>query len=456
MPLDKTIIDRTLTTSHGEAAYHIVTTLMDNGYDAWWVGGAVRDMLKNTIPEDIDIGTDATPDQISSLFQNVRQQVNAYASVRVPIQHHVFEVTTFRKDSDASDGRRPDTIEYSNREHDAMRRDFTVNAMYIHPVSRELYDPHSGEKDLDESLIRFIGEPGVRIEQDSLRLLRAVRFRALIDGQYHPDTYKALREHATSIERVSGKRVEQELSKMLLGPHPARAFEDLWETGMLTVILPELADCKGVAQPKEYHEEGDVWEHTMCAISAFESDDNRIVRWATLLHDIGKARTFSMDEERIRFDEHAPVSGELIKDIGKRLQMNKADIEALDWMVSHHMSMATFLDESLTNERKAYWFYHPHFSDLLRLFRLDAQGTVPSDLSMYNDVLAAYHAFLDANPKPEKPLLSGEDIMRATGLQPGEEVGNLLKQLAVLQHDKTIQSKEEAKAWLEGITRDTQ
>ncbi|OGJ65216.1 hypothetical protein A3E47_03300 [Candidatus Peribacteria bacterium RIFCSPHIGHO2_12_FULL_54_10] len=287
MSLSREITDRALASPQGDGAYRITEKLTDAGYDTWWVGGCVRDMLLGQVPQDIDIGTAAPPEAVCVLFPQADLKGKEFGSVHVLLGRRRFEVTTFREDDEASDGRRPETVAFGTREADARRRDFTVNALYFHPISRELYDPFGGEADLRELLLRFIGEPAIRIKHDALRLLRAVRFRAFLKGQYHPETYAALREQANMVEVLSGARIFEELTKILLGPRPAMALEDLRELGILSYVLPELTACKGVPQPTDYHHEGDVWEHILACARAFREEDCIDVRLAALFHDCG-------------------------------------------------------------------------------------------------------------------------------------------------------------------------
>jgi tRNA nucleotidyltransferase/poly(A) polymerase len=445
MTLTKEIIDSTLRSAYGEAAYKIVETLTDAGYDSWWVGGSVRDMLMEMIPEDIDIATVATPEQIIALFPKATQTPKALGSVRIPIGKDEFEMTTFREDHEISDGRHPESVTFSDRTADAKRRDFTINALYFQPISRELYDPFEGAADLKEKLIRFIGDPTVRIKHDALRLLRCVRFRALLDGQYHPDTYKALQEQAALVETLSGMRQLQECEKMLMGPHPDIAFEDLWELGILERFLPELHACKGVPQPTEYHHEGDVWNHTMQCLRSFRPEDDIDVRIATLFHDSGKVETFSL-KERIRFDEHATASAKIATTALTRLQMPKKRIEKISWIIEHHMMMSAFFE--MKEERKGHWYYHPWFPELLRLFYLDIAGTTPSGFDLYNKIIADENAFLDKHPRPVSQLLTGEQVMALRGAKSGSEIGQILNALKMAQESGEIQSKEEAKAFV--------
>ncbi|MBT7494601.1 MAG: CCA tRNA nucleotidyltransferase, partial [Candidatus Peribacter sp.] len=409
MPIAKDIIDRTLGSPHGAQGYTVCEILLDAGFEAWWVGGCVRDMFRGVIPDDIDIATNAKPENLTKLFERFDDSAAALGAVVVSLEGHAFEITTFRKDHELSDGRFPESVEFTDRNSDAERRDITINALYWNPISSEVFDPFEGEKDLQEGLVRFIGDAEDRIQHDALRLLRVIRFRALIDGQYHPDTFKALHNKAKQVSVLSGTRRYRELEKILLGPTPQRAFEDLWETDVIETLLPELHACKGVAQPSKAHNEGDVWNHTLQVISSFTDDHKADTRWAALLHDIGKPVTFSIDEERIKFNEHAKQGGKIAKDVLDRLQFPAARRDKICWIIEHHMMMGTFAD--LDVSRKHHWYYHPWFIELLQVFWLDIAGTTPSDFDLYDSIISDYNAFLDSNPRPKKALLSGEEVM---------------------------------------------
>lgn len=440
--LDQSIIDQTLHTPQGEKGYRVCEVLLDAGFEAWWVGGCVRDMFLGEIPEDIDIATNATPKEVTALFSKFDDSAAALGAVVVSLEGQTFEVTTFRKDHQLSDGRFPESVEFTSREEDAARRDITINALYWNPISSEVFDPYDAQIDLGEKLIRFIGDAETRIQHDALRLLRVIRFRAIIDGQYHPETFHALHNKADLISVLSGTRRAAELQKMLLGPNPALAFEDLWETDVIEILLPELHACKGIAQPSSAHGEGDVWNHTLKTISSFTEDHEADVRWAALLHDIGKATTFSIDEDRIRFNEHAPEGAKIAKVLLDRLQFTADRRDKICWLVGHHMMMGTFFE--IDDERKGYWYYHPWFTELLQLFYLDLEGTEPGDPELYDRIIADYNAFLDSNPRPKRPLLSGEEIMQALGISEGPEVGKVVAALKTAQVEKTVTTKAEA------------
>lgn len=441
MPIQQAIIDQTLRTSLGEEAYNIVEKLLDNGYEAYWVGGSVRDMLQERIPDDIDIATNALPEEVIELFPKTNALSQDLGNILVQQKVNEFEVTTFRKDDEKSDGRHPEKVEFGTKEEDAFRRDITVNAIYFQPITREMYDPCGGEMDLEEKLIRIIGEPEVRLNHDYLRILRVVRFRALLDGQYHPDTYHALHKLAPKVSELSGARYFSELQKILMNPRADRALEDLWELDILEHMIPELASCKGVAQPADYHHEGDVWEHTLQCVRSFQPEHNIDVRLAALFHDIGKVETFSI-KERIRFDHHATVSGELAQKILQNMSCPKERSEKIKWLVEHHMMMAAFTD--MNDERKAHWYFHPWFAELLQLFWLDIAGTDPADFHFLDSIITDYNKYLDNRPRPPKPLLTGQEIMDILQTKPGEKVGQALKLLHDAQIRKEISTKNEA------------
>lgn len=445
MPLSREIIDRTLASRLGERALQVTEILINAGFDTWWVGGGVRDMLRGQIPKDIDITTAALPDDVIKLFPKCDEIGKKFGSIVVSQKGATFEVTTFREDDEASDGRHPESVRFGKREADAGRRDFTVNAIYWNPIDGQLFDPFEGVKDLSERLIRFIGDPETRIRHDALRMLRAIRFRALIDGQYHPATFQALRSLAPLSAELSGVRIAAEMEKMLLGPHPEKALEDLWETEILHATIPELAACKGVAQPADYHHEGDVWNHTLQCAASFGDDHQADVRWAAVFHDIGKTKTFSISD-RIRFDHHAEASAEIIRTVLARLKFPKSRIEKIAWIADHHMMMGSF--EAMPVERKAHWYYHPWFTELLQVMWLDIAGTDPTDFALYEGIVSDYNHFLDARPRPPKALLSGDEIMEILGIGPGEEVGKAVKALSEAQTRKEVTTKKEATEFL--------
>ena len=448
MSIEKEIFHRVLATPQGSAAEKIAVILFDAGFECWWVGGTPRDMLLGKMPKDIDMAVSATPAEMQKLFKKTDATDEALGSIVVSLDGFLFELTTFREDNDLTNGRKPESVRFVTKEKDALRRDATINAMYFDPLTETVFDPCGGLQDIKEKLVRFIGDPVTRIHQDALRILRMVRLRATIDGQYDPATYKALRSEAEKTLTLSGMRILEELEKILASDHPEIALEDLFELGVLHHILPELADCKGVAQPAEYHHEGDVWNHLLRCTTKFTEDHHADVRLAALFHDIGKVQTYSV-EERIRFDHHAEVSAKTAADVLKRFHVPTERIRKIEWLISHHMMMGAF--ETLSDARKAHWYFHPWFRELLEVFFLDAAGTEPTDLDLYDSIVNDYNEFLNSHPRPQKPLLNGKEIMDLLQLTPGEAVGEVIQALQEAQIQENIRTKKEAKEFVQNF-----
>lgn len=431
----------------------LVKILQKAGFKAYWAGGCVRDILLqkessdyNQEPQDYDIVTDATPDQIEILISKTIPVGKEFGVILAIEKGHHFEIATFRSDSGYSDGRRPDAVTFTKPEEDAKRRDFTINGLFYDPIAKKAYDFIEGKKDLKARLIRFIGDPHERIEEDHLRIIRAIRFKNTLNFQYHPDTYKALKKHAYLANKVSGERIRAELNKILQNSNTIPALNDLEDTGVLKVIFPEIQKLKGIPQPHCYHEEGDVWKHTLAALKSLPDEAPLRLHWATLLHDIGKPDTFKMGEKRIRFDGHVEKGEELSEKILRRLRFPRKQMDNIIWLVKHHMMMKNLLEMPLGRQR--HWCLHPLFPDLMALFKADIEGTQPSDYSLYHQIERLYQGTLKHIPKEPKRLLTGEDIMQMLNLKTSPEVGQILDELREKQLAKEIKTKKQALSWL--------
>lgn len=423
----------------------IVETLQEKGFEAYWAGGCVRDMLLGITPKDFDIVTSATPDQIESIFEKTIPVGKQFGVIITIVDGHQFEIATFRSDAASSDGRRPDAVTFTNAKEDAIRRDFTINAIFYDPLKDEIIDYVDGQKDLDAKLIRFIGDPSARIEEDYLRILRAIRMKNTFQFQYHPDTYTEVKKHAHLVTQISSERVADELNKMILSPHPRDAFQEMDDVGVLQHIMPEMIRMKGVAQPYEYHHEGDVWEHAMRAIEAISPTATLEVRWATIFHDIGKPDTFTL-KERIRFDHHASRSREIAIEILTRLKFPRRMIDHVGWLIEHHMSMVPLVEMPL--KRRLHWFHHTLFLELMEVCRADAMGTDPPNIGLYKKIMELYHHDLADQPHRPEPLIDGKELMEITGIPPGPKVGKILQVLAEKQLTKEITTRDEAITWV--------
>lgn len=423
----------------------IIEKLRNAGHEAFWAGGCVRDILIGHKPKDYDIVTSAKPEEIEDLLEETKPVGKEFGVILVVENKHAFEVATFRSDSGYSDGRRPDAVLYTNAKEDALRRDFTINGMFYDPMKNEILDYVDGQKDLDAKLIRFIGDPHERILEDHLRILRAVRFKNQFGFQYHPETYKALKKHAKLAMKVSAERIQHELNRMIEGENRAQAIEDLSELEILEEIMPELEALRGVPQPLKYHQEGDVWDHSLRALDKCDDHAARDVKWAALLHDIGKPDTFKL-EERIRYDGHVERSAEIVHDIFNRLKFPRKDREEVKWLVEHHMMMVPLVE--MPDGKALKWFLKENFLNLMQVFEADAKGILPTDMGLYEEILARYRDLTSKMPHKPKPFLDGKEIMEILELEPGSKVGEIVEELEEKQLGGELGSRDEALKWL--------
>src|SRR3954470_9518479 len=318
-----------------EFATSIVQTLRQRGFQAYLVGGCVRDLLLKREPKDYDVATDATPQQVMDIFPETYAVGVQFGVVLVPApesergsggetsKSNAVEVATFRSDIGYSDGRHPDEVRFSKTpQEDVARRDFTINGMLLDPVSGEVLDFVDGRKDLAAGIVRTIGDPEKRFGEDKLRMLRAIRFAARFEYAIEPATFAAIQRLAEQIRVVSRERVRDELTRMLTEGHARRALRLLDQSGLLRQVLPEISAMKGVEQPPEFHPEGDVFVHTLLLLENLPQPCPLTLAWGALLHDVGKPPTFRRAPDRIRFDEHAKVGTKMAEAICRRLRFS--------------------------------------------------------------------------------------------------------------------------------------
>ncbi len=441
----------------------IIEILKKAGHEAYWAGGCVRDMLLGIEPKDFDIVTSAKPDEIEKILEHTIPVGKKFGVILAIKNNHKFEIATFRSDAGYSDGRRPDAVEFTNAKEDALRRDFTINGMFYDPTTDKVMDYVGGRVDMRDKLVRFIGDPETRIKEDHLRILRAVRFKNTFDFQYHPDTYQAIKKYVHLIENISKERIADELNKMIISQKPGQAFEELFEIGALEILIPELCKLKGLAQPLMYHQEGDVWDHSIKALNSLtdeESDPNPLpevppslaLKWATFLHDIGKYETFAQDQERIRYDHHAEVGSEKAKKILTRLNFPKKTIDRVYWLIRHHMMIVPLVE--MPDSRRRHWFLQPGFEELLEVHHADAAGTTPVDISLYEQIKILYRHEIAKLKFMPKQLLSGEEIMKICNLPAGKKIGDILKEIREKQLGGKLKTKSDAKKFLKNKLTD--
>jgi len=421
-------------------ARSIVARLRAAGHQAYLVGGCVRDLLLGRTPKDFDVATDARPDRISELFERSEQVGAHFGVVLVRENTAQVEVATFRSDASYSDGRRPDAVSFeADARQDVLRRDFTVNALLLDPETDEVLDFAGGREDLGRGVIRAIGNPELRFREDHLRLIRAVRFAARLGFAIEPETMAALRRLHGLIALVSPERVRDELTRILTEGGARRGFELLDETGLLGDILPEVAAMKGVAQPPEFHPEGDVWTHTLLLLEKLQ-DPTVTLATGALLHDVGKPPTFRV-AERIRFDGHVEEGVRMARGILTRLHFPSKEIEQIDALIAQHMR---FKDVGQMRESTLKRFLRmENFPEHLELHRLDCLAS-HCKLDSYKLVLARLAELGQEELRPT-PLVTGRDLIEA-GYQPGPAFAKMLAAVEDAQLEKRLSSKEEALA----------
>ena len=427
------------------AACGIVEKLQKGGFTAYFAGGCVRDSLLGREPKDYDIASNATPDEILSLFPKGDSVGAHFGVVLVRKSRFHFEIATFRQDGDYSDGRRPDSVTFSDPESDAHRRDFTVNGLFEDPAEGKVIDFVGGRADLEKKILRAIGDPGERFGEDYLRLIRAVRFAAALGFEIEENTWRAVRDQSSKIKEIAPERIREELDKIWLHPNRVRGFDLLAESGLMESILPEIMDLQGCDQPPEFHPEGDVFVHTRIMLGLLDEEASLPLVLSVLFHDIAKPVTKRVDERngRIRFDGHAKEGAEITEKILKRLRYSNAVINATVSGVAHHMDFINVSEMRPANLKR--FIARETFADELELHRIDCLGS-HGKLDNYEFLTGKQEEFARVPILP-KPWLTGRDVMEA-GVSPGPEIGKILREAQDLQLDGELGSREESLHWL--------
>ena len=432
------------------AALQVVEKLNVAGYQALYAGGAVRDELLGRPVADYDVTTDAHPDVVMRLFPKHTAVGAHFGVVLVHLDGSHIEVATFRTDAAYRDGRHPDHVEYAtNAREDVLRRDFTMNGLLKNPLTGEVLDYVGGRADLAAGVVRAIGDPERRFREDRLRMLRAVRFAARLGFRFEPSTLEAIRRQAHEIHQISQERIRDEILKMLTEGQARRAFELLDETGLLRLILPEVADMKGVEQPPQFHPEGDVWTHTRMMLGALPAGASKTLALGVLLHDVGKPPTFRRAPDRIRFDNHAFAGARMTERICQRLRLSREETEQVVALVEHHMR---FMDAPRMRESTLKRFLRmERFADEhLELHRLDCTMS-HGDLSTWEMLRRKLEEMPEESIRPPR-LLSGQDLIRM-GLTPGPRFREILTAVEDAQLEGRLQTSDEARTFVEQTFR---
>jgi poly(A) polymerase len=432
-----------------DLAGKICRTLRAAGHQAYFVGGCVRDLQLGREPADYDVATDARPERVQQLFPG-SLTVGARFGVILVLDGDTsaqVEVATFRSDMGYSDGRHPDRVEYSSSpQEDVSRRDFTINGLMLDPETGEVLDFVGGRADIAARIVRAIGQPGVRFREDKLRIVRAVRFAARFDYAIEPATFVAIQAAAPQIHQVSPERLREELTKLLTEGAARRAFELLEETKLLPELLPEVARMRGVAQPPQYHPEGDVWIHTRMMLGMIPAGAPATLAWAVLLHDVGKPPTFKSAAEtgdRIRFDGHAEVGAVMAAEICRRLRFSTDDTDQIENLVANHLRFKDVFEMRPATLKR--FVRLPDFDQHLELHRLDCSSS-HGKLDAYEFV----RKFLrETPPEQVRPprLVTGDDLAQM-GLHPGPRFKEILESVEEAQLDGRLKERDEALAFV--------
>lgn len=438
--------------SLSRGAVSIVNKLRGEGYSSYIAGGAVRDALLKRPINEIDIATSAMPAEVKKIYQKVIPTGEKHGTVTVRLGKQSYEVTTFRRESDYHANRWPKKVKFvSSAELDAKRRDFTINALFYDPESKEIIDFAEGIVDLKKSHINLVGDPEERIQEDSLRMLRAVRFATTLNFHLSHETIRAIKKNASSIKKISAERIKQELDKIMMSAKPSLGVGLLDVVGLLEYILPELWKTRGVSQPKNEHSEGDVYAHTLLALEKIDESYDLQTRYAILFHDIGKPQTRAIRSGKVTFYNHTVIGAELSAKVCQRLKFSKADTEKICWLVRAHLVPNDLRGMKLATRRK--WGLSPYFEHLLRLYKSDVaaslrpSGKAEANPAGYKIGLGILKEIRDV-PQLKKPLLGGEEIMRILKIKEGPLVGKILSMLEQKKLSGEVTNRIEAEKFL--------
>jgi putative nucleotidyltransferase with HDIG domain len=429
--------------SQKEKAIAIIKRLREAGYESYLAGGCVRDMLLGKTPQDYDISTNAKPDEVVKVFAKTVPVGAQFGVILVIVEGQPFEVASFRYDGPYLDGRRPAQVRYGTLQEDIFRRDFTINGMVYDPIGDQLIDLVGGRRDLDNKLVRAIGTPRARFEEDRLRMIRAIRFAANLDFTVESETFAAMCELAPSITQISWERIGEEVTRILTEGGAKPGFELLDRIGLLKILLPEIDAMKGVEQSPDYHPEGDVFTHTMLTLGYLNSPTETLA-YGCLLHDVGKPVCIRRDETRLTFYGHTEKGAAMAEEVLRRLKRSRATRERVAYLVRNHLRHLQAPQMRLSTLKR--FLGEDGIDELLELTRIDALSA-NGDLQHYRFCIEKLAELKTEEIHPE-PLLRGRDLI-AMGFSPGPNFHEILKHVEEAQLGGELLSREQAMAWVE-------
>ena len=425
-----------------DRAFFIVQRLRQEGHEAYFAGGCVRDMLLGKPPQDYDITTSARPEEVQRLFAETIPVGAQFGVILVLVEGQPFEVATFRHDGPYLDGRRPSHVRYGSLEEDVQRRDFTINGMIYDPVGDRVIDLVEGREDLKRRRIRAIGDPTQRFQEDRLRMLRAARFAASMNFAIDEATFAAIRPLAPTIGDIAWERIGDELTSILTGGGARRGFEILDASGLLKVLLPEIDALKGTWQSPDYHPEGDVFNHTMLLLSHLEAPSETLA-YACLLHDVAKPLCLRQEGERVTFYGHSEKGAAMAEESLRRLKRSRAVGDRVSYLVRNHLRHVQAPQMRLSTLKR--FLRVEGIDELLELTRIDALSS-NGDLRYYQFCKERLASLQEEEIRPA-PLVRGGDLI-ALGFTPGPLFGEILHQVEEQQLGGELASREQALDWI--------
>jgi poly(A) polymerase len=425
-----------------ENAIFVVQRLRQEGFEAYFAGGCVRDMLLDKAPQDYDITTSAHPEDVRRLFAETVPVGAQFGVILVLVEGQPFAVASFRHDGPYLDGRRPSEVRYGSLEEDVRRRDFTINGMVYDPIADRVIDLVEGGQDLARRRIRAIGDPERRFEEDRLRMLRAVRFAASLNFAIEDSTFAAIRHFAPKIIDIAWERIGDEITRILTEGGARRGFELLDESGLLKVLLPEIEALKGTWQSPDYHPEGDVFKHTMLLLSHLQAPSESLA-YGCLLHDVAKPLCFRQDGDRVTFYGHTDKGAVMAENILKRLKRGRAVWERVSYLVHNHLRHVQAPDMRQSTLKR--FLREEGIEELLELARIDALSS-NGDLRYYQFCKERLDQLDEREIRPA-PLVRGNDLIEM-GFEPGPLFSEILNQVEDQQLGGELRSRDEALDWI--------
>jgi poly(A) polymerase len=425
-----------------DTAIAIVRQLRQAGFEAYLAGGCVRDMLLHKEAKDYDVATNARPEEIQRLFPHTIPVGAQFGVIVVLLEDQPTEVASFRHDGPYLDGRHPSEVRFGTLEEDVRRRDFTINGMVYDPIDDRVIDLVEGRKDLAARIIRAIGDPRHRFAEDRLRMLRAVRFAASLNFEIDAATLAAIPPLAPTVTQISWERIGDEVTRILTEGHARRGFELLDESGLLSVVLPEVSAMKGVAQSPDYHPEGDVFTHTMLLLSHLAAPSETLA-YGCLLHDIAKPVCIRREGERITFYGHMEQGAAMVEAILQRLKRSRTVWERVAYLVRSHLRQVQAPQMRLSTLKR--FLREDGIDELLELARIDAISS-NGDLQYYDFCRARQGEMKEDVIRPT-PLLRGGDLIEL-GFKPGPLFSQILRQVEDAQLGGELSSREAALEWV--------